>query len=154
MATRISEETAARIAQAWPDLIAAVAGTGRIDHACSAAGLSTDQVRVYRMARPDAEKEWQTAREQSADYYADQVAAIADNPGADSGTARVRMDAYRWLAAKRNPKAYNDKSTVDVNVRTVDLTRIIQDANARLAAAQAGRIIEGTVLRPGLEKLL
>jgi hypothetical protein len=59
---------------------------------------------------------------------------------------RVHVDTLKWAARIRNPRAYSDKSSIDVNVRTVDLTRIISEANARLAAREAGRVIEGTVL--------
>jgi hypothetical protein len=133
--TRIGPETVERIEAAWLDILEAVAGSGRIDKACEARGIDPSHVRAYRSTRPEREQEWQRAREQSADYFADQVAEVASNPG-DPATARVRMDAYRWLAAKRNPRAYSDKSSVDVNVRTVDLTRIIEHANQRLAAAR------------------
>jgi hypothetical protein len=105
---------------------------------------------MYRLEDAAADKEWQLAREESADHFADQVGEIANNPGIDSGSARVRMDGYRWLAAKRNPTAYNDKAQLDVNVRTIDLTRIIGDAQARLAAS---RVIEGTVIRAALPEL-
>ena len=106
------------------------------------------------MARPEREKEWQIAREQSADYFADRVLEVANNPDADSGIARVRMDAYRWLASKRNPHVYSDKQTVNLNVKTVDLTRVIQDAQARLAAARQPRVIEGEVSRPQIAQAI
>jgi hypothetical protein len=37
---------------------------------------------------------------------------------------------------------YSEKQTVDLNVRSVDLTAIIRDANARLAQAREPRLIE------------
>lgn len=150
MATRISEETAARIAAAWPDLLDQFAAGEVMAPHYARHGVTADQVRVWRVAGgPLRAQEWDAAREQSADAYADKVAEVANNPGPDSGSARVRMDAYRWLAAKRKPAAYSDKAQLDVNVRTVDLTRIIEAANARLAAAQAGRIVDGQVLEQG-----
>ena len=153
MATRIGDATRARIAAAYGDLLDALAAGDEMAPHYTAAGVSADQVRVWRMeqgASGERETQWQAARQQSADAYADRVAAIAYNPGSDSGIARVQMDAFRWLAAKRNPHYYNDKAQLDVNVRTVDLTRIIQDANARLAAARAvGQVVEGEVLKAG-----
>lgn len=152
MATRISDETRARIEAIYGGLLDALAAGEEMAPSYEIAKVSADQVRVWRMEDKsgEREKQWQAAREQSADAYADRVSAIANNPGFDSGIARVKMDALRWLAAKRNPRAYSDKSSVDVNVRTVDLTKIIGDANARLAAAQAGRVLEGEVLRLAL----
>ena len=157
MATRISDETRARIAAAYPVLLDALAAGEVMDPYYKAAGVSADQVRVWRMeqgAAGDREAQWQAARAQSADAYADRIVEIVYNPGADSGIARVRMDALRWLASKRNPAYYSDKAQLDVNVRTVDLTRIIEAANARLIASQAGRVLEHDALRPALAELL
>lgn len=116
-----------------------------------ALGVTADQVRVWRQEDVERIRQWDQAREQSADAYADQVAEIANKPGADSGIARVKIDALKWLASKRNPRAYSDKATLDVNVRTVDLTRIIQDANARLAAARTAHVVEGAVMQRAIE---
>ena len=143
MTTRLGERARAMIAQAWPDLLIAVADGGNIGTACECAGIRRENIYAYRLENPAADREWQLAREQSADAFAEKVVEISENPIGDAQVARVRIDAYRWLAAKRNPRIYNDKSTVDLNVRTVDLTRIIGDANARLAAA---RVIECQVI--------
>ena len=152
MATRISDETRARIAAAYDDLLDRMAAGLEMAEAYEAAGVKADQVRVWRLEDKSGEREkaWQAAREQSADAYADKVAEIANKPGIDGAIARVRMDAFRWLASKRNPRTYSDKQSLDVNIRTLDLTRIIGDAQARLAAAQVGRIIDGQVLRAAL----
>jgi hypothetical protein len=148
MNTRIGPALAERVRAAWTALLDAVANGDNIGDACAAAGLKREHVTAYRLDNPEADREWQAAREQSADAFADKVAAVAENDKVDPAFARVRMDAYRWLAAKRNPRVYSDKQTIDMNVRTVDLTRIIDSANARLAAA---RVIEGAVIRPLLE---
>jgi len=148
MHTRIGPELAAKVAAAWTSLIAAVADGGNIGDACKAAGISRDHVYAYRLGNPQAAKEWELAREHSADAFADRVMEVAETASADPQGARVKMDAYRWLAAKRNPRAYSDKSTVDLNVRTVDLTRIIDQANARLQAQRAlGAVVQGEVVR-------
>ena len=155
MATRISAETAARIAAAWPGLLDAMAAGEVMAPHYKAAGVSADQVRVWRVAQgPGAAQEWDAAREQSADAYADQMADMVNNPGTYSGIARARMDALKWLAAKRCPRVYSEKAYLDVSVKTVDLTRIIEAANARLAAAQGGRILEHEPARAMLAELL
>jgi hypothetical protein len=143
MATRIGPETKARIAAAWPDLITVVADGGNIGDACKARGLTRDQVRVYRLQNPEADKEWQLAIEQSADAFCDQAQSIANSPGADSRAARVSLQALMWLASRRNPRVYGEKQQLNVNVRSVDLTQIILAANKRLQSAQPGRLIEG-----------
>ena len=154
MPTRISDETAARIAAAWPDLLDALAAGQVMAPVYAAAGLSADMVRCWRRLDSAREKDWDTAREQSADALADMALEVAYNDKVDPAHARVRIDTLKWAAAKRNPRAYSDKATLDVNVRTVDLTRIIEAANARLAAVQSGRIIEHEPTRAMLAELL
>ena len=153
MATRISVETAARIAAAWPALLDALAAGQVMAPVYAAAGFSADMVRCWRAQDQARETEWDKAREQSADALADMALAVANNDKVDPAHARVRIDTYKWAAAKRNPRAYSDKATLDVNVKTVDLTRIIEAANARLAAAQVARVVEGEVVRSGMALL-
>jgi hypothetical protein len=152
--TRISAETSARIAQAWPGLLDAIAGGSQVKDALAKANISRDMVRAYLRDVAGARQEWDEAREASAEEFFDQAQDIACNAQTDPASARVRLAALQWLASKRNPRVYGERAQLDVNVRTVDLTRIIQDANARLAAAHAGRIIEGVIVRPALESLL
>lgn len=142
MTTRIGDETRARIAAAWPVLLDALETGVPFGPLLDQAGITRGQVAAYRMELAQADKEWATSREAGADAFADQVHQIANNPGADSNSARVRIQALQWLAAKRNPRVYSDKQTIDMNVRTVDLTAIIQAANARLAQARQPLTIE------------
>lgn len=153
MATRIGPETCKRIEQAWPDLLDALAAGEVMAPHYAKAKVSADQVRVWRLQDQERASAWDAAREQSADAYADMILDVANNHK-DSNSARVRIQALQWLAAKRNPRTYSDKAQLDVNVRTVDLTRIIEAANARLAAAQQGRVIDARPIVPELENLL
>lgn len=165
MATRISPELAARVRAAWPELLSAVESGARMDHAIAAAGLKREWVRAFKVLEPGAQAEWEDAREHSADAFSDEGLEIARNryttlqpgePGNEKGieplvvrvdpaAARVHLDYLKWMAAKRNPRAYSDKAQLDVNVKTIDLTRIISEANARLAAGRAPRILEHVV---------
>lgn len=145
MATRISDATREKIAAAWPALIDAVATGGNIGDACALAGITRDQCRVYRLGNPDAAAEWEQARLDSADTFAEQVQTIVNSPMPDSQVARVRIDALRWLAAKRNPR-YNDRVDMSHTVKHVDLTAIILAANQRIAARNA-RVLEGEYAR-------
>jgi len=139
---RISADTIARLRSAWPDLLIAVADGEPIGDSIRKYGFSPDMVRAYRALFPDASRQWELAREQSADALADKALATANNPALDPAHARLYVDTLKWAAAKRNPRAYSDKAMLDVNVKTVDLTAIIVAANARLAAANQGRVIE------------
>lgn len=69
------------------------------------------------------------AREDQADFIADEVTDIADNEP-DSNKARVMIDARKWKAGKLRPKVYGDKLSLDG-----DLTMRMPDdqLDARLA---------------------
>ena len=146
---RISDATRARIAQAWPDILAALADGELVRDALEAAGITRDMFRAF-IADPARKAEWDNAREQSAHAFMEQALDAANNRKLDPAHARVRIDTLKWAARIRNPRLYGDKAQLDVNVRTVDLTRIIEAANQRLAAAQVGRIVDGQVIRAAL----
>ena len=51
------------------------------------------------------------AREAQADYLADQITSIADEPCRDNIEAqrnRLRVDARKWIAAKLKPRVYGE----------------------------------------------
>lgn len=149
---RIGDATRAQVAVAWSDLLDQLAAGELMAPVYLKHGLTRDSVRCWRAENPEREKEWDAAREQSADAYAERALEVAYNGGSNPAHARVMVDTLKWAAAKRNPRAYSDRVDHNVTVKTIDLTRIIEAANARLAAAHAGRIIEHEV--PKLEDLL
>jgi hypothetical protein len=146
MAIRLSAETIARIAAAWDSLLQAVADGRPIGASILEHGFTPDMIRAYRRDNPAARADWEDARMQSADALADQIVDTIGNNEIDPQSARVRVDALKWLAAKRNPRVYSDRVDHNVTVRTVDLTRVIADARARIAARRA-RALPGTCER-------
>ena len=144
--TRISEETRERVRKAWPDVLAGLANGELVRAVLVRHGISDPVKRAFLATEPGAQEDWDRAREASADAFMDQALETANNPTDDAAHARTRIDTLKWAARIRNPRLYGDKQVLDVNVRTVDLTRIIQDANARLAAAREPRVIEGAVI--------
>lgn len=62
------------------------------------------------------DKEWSEhyarAREAGNDAMAEDIHEIADEEGKDPQDKKVRIDARKWLLAKRQPKKYGDASTV------------------------------------------
>jgi hypothetical protein len=110
--------------------------------ALAQAGISRDVLRVFLAEDPAARAHWEQAREASADHLFDEAMATAYNEALDPQHARVRVDTLKWAARIRNPRLYGDRSSVDVNVRTIDLTRIIQDANQRLIASRQAPILD------------
>lgn len=166
----MSDETRARIAAAWPSILLAIAAGDLIKNVLRAHNLSADLLRAYRGENSAFQLQWDQAREQSADAFADEALDVARDPfetvtrdqfgnelpaplivRRDPAHARTLVDTLKWAARTRDPRKYSDKSTVDLNVRTVDLNRIIADANARLEAQRsAGRVLEGVVIRAAL----
>lgn len=53
------------------------------------------------------------AREEQADYYADEIIEIADSAD-DTNKARLQIDARRWKASRMSPRKWGDKITNEV----------------------------------------
>lgn len=153
MTTRIGDDARATLLKIWPDLLNALETGESFGPILELAGIARGSLRAYRLENPERDKEWAMAREHGGDAYADKINEIANNAMLDANSARVRIQAFQWLAAKRNPRVYNDKQSLDVNVRTVDLTAIILAANQRLAHARQGALIEGELVTPSLADL-
>lgn len=148
MESRISPETRERIREAWPHVLDMIAGGEEIRVALASNLITRDMIRAYMATEPGTREEWNEAKRDSADSFFDEVRKIANNPRDDPAAARVSIDGWKWLAAKRNPAEYNDKAQLDVNVRSVDLTRIISDAQARL---EASRIVGNVALLAAIQ---
>ncbi|NBQ13059.1 MAG: hypothetical protein EBU31_00245 [Proteobacteria bacterium] len=81
---------------------------------------------VMRWLGEDEEWQAQYARARAAgdDAMAEDIHEVADRDDLDPNDKRVRIDARKWLLAKRQPKKYGDTTTtkheggVTVNVVT------------------------------------
>lgn len=139
----ISIEARERIRPQFDRIVAGVASGRTVKAVLLEAGIDSSMWYEYLRAIPGARQDWDDAREQSGHAFMDEVLdeARADVDKELAQHVRTRIDALKWAARVRNPRAYADKATVDVNVRSVDLTKIISEANARLEAQRQGRII-------------
>ena len=154
MTTRISAETRAKCAAAWPLILAEIAGGETVQKACEAHGLTRGMLWAYRADDEALRTAWNDALRDSADSLFDEALETARNSGLDSRHARVKVAALQWAAEKRDPDRYAPRSKHDLTVKTLDLNPILQRAEQRLAQARAaGRIVEGEVLRPALERV-
>ena len=78
-------------------------------------------LRIY----PEFLKQYEAAKEESADAHSEDMLEIADEPppinangGVDSGAVadkRLRIDTRKWLASKLKPKKYGDKLQQEVS---------------------------------------
>jgi hypothetical protein len=136
MALPLSPELRAKIAAAYPSMLAGVARGDKVSDVVAAAGIIHENLRAFWSNVPGARQEWDDARRESS-YALDEIArGIVDTEKMDPADKRVRSDYYRWAAAKRNPVVYSDKVQHDHTVKHIDLTRIIEAASARLAAVR------------------
>lgn len=140
----ISEETRARIAAVWEQILDAVATCEMtVEQAAGKlAGVGVRSVQRYARETKGARAELDAALLDGAELMVARIpSVILETP--DARRARVLAE-YLWkIAASRDPARYGQQSRVDLNVRTVDLTQIVRDAQARLEAARARPAIEG-----------
>jgi hypothetical protein len=73
---------------------------------------SVETVRVWLIDDGEFSVQYARAREEQADYYADEIIDIAD-AAKDANLARLQIDARKWKASKLQPKKYGDK--IDLN---------------------------------------
>lgn len=84
-----------------------------------------ETVRVWLRDNDVFSAQYARARDEQADYYADEIIEIADTEK-DPQKARVRVDSRKWVASKLKPKRYGDKLDLDA---TVDGKITIQTIN-------------------------
>lgn len=90
-----------------------IAGGKSLREICEAEGMpSRETVRVWLAEDGTFSGQYAQAREEQADFYADEIVSIADE-AKDANLARVRIDARKWKASKLDPKRYGDK--LDLN---------------------------------------
>jgi hypothetical protein len=142
--TAISKETHASIAKAWPEIIEALGNGQEVRAVLARHDLSRGMLVAFINGQAGAKQEWDNAKELSAEHFFDQLVALMEDNSAKLDPARVRVNAdiLKWMIGKRNPRVYSDKSQVDINVKTLDLTAIVNAARARLEAARPARVID------------
>jgi len=69
---------------------------------------NADTIRVWLALDAEFSAQYARAREEQADYYADEIIEIADT-AEDANLARLRIDARKWKASKLRPKKYGEK---------------------------------------------
>ena len=105
-----------------PEIFDRIARGESMRRICESLGIKHNTVVSGIMASDDLSDQYARAREQQADFYADQIIEIADEDE-DYNRARVRIDARKWIACKLKPKRYGDKiaqeHSVDSNLAAV-----------------------------------
>lgn len=100
------------------------------------------------------------AREDQADFLAEEVIEIADG-AQDANLARLQVDARKWKAAKLKPKVYGDKLELggDLGVRIPDdqlesrLAHLLGKAGAAVASRGEGEAEAASETTDALSRL-
>lgn len=90
-------------------------------------------------------KQYARAREEQADFYADEIIEIADK-AKDANLARQKIEARKWVASKLKSKTYGDKVAHVGGDENDSPIRYIDEADAftRRIAGIAPRIGTGS----------
>lgn len=91
---------------------------------CEELGIDVSNIFLWKMKHTEFSEQYARAKEDQADLFADEIAAIADetpltNPitgSIDSAAVqhqRLRVDARKWAASKLKPKSYGDRVSLD-----------------------------------------
>lgn len=108
------------IAEAFPYICERIAKGKSLATICDEDHISVATVRKWINEDPELEKRYVRAREDQADYYADEIMKIADE-ATDANLGRLRVEARKWVAAKLKPKTYGERLQLDADVR-IELT--------------------------------
>lgn len=74
---------------------------------CKKSGVGYSTITAHLAKDLDFQAKYARAREDQADYLADEIIEIADSEP-DSARARVRTDVRKWAASKMKPKKYGE----------------------------------------------
>lgn len=107
---------------------------------CSEKGMpGWETVRGWLLKHPEFAAQYARAREDQADAMDEEILETARSTTAENAQAnRVKIDAYKWRAARLAPRKYGDRLAIDADV---NVTMSGDEARARIAeimqAAQA-----------------
>jgi hypothetical protein len=90
--------------------------------ACKVVQSNISNVRRWLLANPAFRTQYARAREEQADYYADEIIDIADGEGLPD-QKRVRIEARKWIACKLHPRVYGEKLNVTARDETPTITQ-------------------------------
>lgn len=95
---------------------------------CKRTGMPTTST-IYKWLNeyPEFSDKYRRAREEQADYYADDIISIADNCTADSAEvakAKLRIDARKWYVTKVAPRKYADRVIQNIALHTTLATDV------------------------------
>lgn len=84
---------------------------------CKPKGMpTTSTVHKWLVEKKGLSEQYARAREDQADFYADEIIEIADEATAeDAVIARLKIDARKWKVSKMAPKKYGDRAQMELS---------------------------------------
>lgn len=101
---------------------------------------ASETVRVWLALDAEFAAQYARAREEQADFYADEIIEISDTEE-DANKARVRIDARKWVASKLKPKKYSERldlTSADGSMSpkpTIDVSKLSTETLAEIMRA-------------------
>jgi hypothetical protein len=96
---------------------------------------SRTTVLAWVNAAPERREQYELARADQADYFADMLAGVNAKLLAgkiDPASARALSDNLKWAAKVGRPERYGDRSQVDLNVSRSDAPETADELRARI----------------------
>ena len=109
-------------------------------------GVSAGTILAWATETESFSEQYARAREAAADMFEAEIieAALAVSPET-AAADRVKIDAMKWVAARRAPKKYGDKTSLEHSgpgggpIEAVDLSKLSDAALAELMAARPAK---------------
>lgn len=137
---KLSEDMAARLESAWPDICANVADGKMLGPVLRARGFSREAARAYRASNPDAARTLAEAQRDATDALFEQLHETIHSPDLDPQVMRTRANSLQWAIEKRDPDRFGARTNIDARVRgTLDMREVLTLADARLVALTVKR---------------
>jgi len=98
------------------EIVDRVAAGEDIAGICKSLGISLSVLHRWREVHPAFMEAYARARQRSGEASESRIKAIMDDARAgkiDANTARVLIDAEKWLASKRAPRTHGDRVEVE-----------------------------------------
>lgn len=105
-----------------------------------------DQLEAY----PELKEGYQRAKDNRADYHAEELVAISDEmppPDLDpvllsawTQRQKLRIDTRKWTAAKLRPKAWGDRTEVNITSTNISIVQALKDADERVKTLELDNV--------------
>jgi hypothetical protein len=99
---------------------------------------------TWAATNAEFQQQYARTRDASADVFADRVANLAwmaEDGQTDPQAAKVAMDGYKWVAARRNPRKYSERMQVSgLDEKPIETAPVISASDA---VAEALKRTEG-----------